>query len=67
MPLAAGTSAPKMYELFSEVVVYADYYPAVQSVSAYEHDAVGHVNLSRDPNLGMSSVLCDPIPLNKLL
>ncbi|KAL9602709.1 MAG: hypothetical protein Q9219_001699 [cf. Caloplaca sp. 3 TL-2023] len=67
MPSATGISGPIVYELFSEVVDYADYYRGVQSVSALEHEAVAHVVLPRDPTWGMASVVCDPIPLDNFL
>lgn len=66
-PSATGISGPIVYELFSEFVDYADYYRGVQSVHALEHEAVGHVTVPRDMFLGMSSVLCEPIPLDNFL
>lgn len=62
-----GISGPIVYEIFSDIVDYADYYRGVQSVSALEHEAVGRVTIPTGSVPGMSSVLCDPIPLDNFL
>ncbi|CZT49204.1 related to polyketide synthase [Rhynchosporium secalis] len=66
-PLATGISGPMVYDLFSNVVDYADYYRGVRSLYALENEAVGFVTLPADRPFSRHPTVCDPIPMDNFL
>ena len=63
----AGVSGAMVYELFSDVVTYTDYYRGVRSVSALEHEAVGFVTVPAQLAKYNTVGTCDPIILDNFL
>ena len=71
---AAGTTGIRgamVYQLFSDVVAYTDYYRGVQSVSALENEAVGFVTVPAQLATQFAKHdavgTCDPIILDNFL
>lgn len=62
-----GLLGPAVYEVFSKVVNYADYYRGVKRVFAQDGEVVGYVSMPKaqlpDPMLGC----CDPIAIDNFL
>lgn len=67
LPSATGINGAMVYGLFSDVVEYASYYRGVQSVSASENEAVGHVTSPTDKLSCMDASVCDLISLDNFL
>jgi malonyl CoA-acyl carrier protein transacylase/SAM-dependent methyltransferase/acyl carrier protein len=64
---ATGISGPIVYNLFSGVVEYADYYRGVKSLYALENEAVGFVTVPADRPFSMDPMVCDPISMDNFL
>jgi SAM-dependent methyltransferase/acyl carrier protein len=66
-----GISGAMVYQLFSDVVAYADYYHGVRSVSALENEAVGFVTVPTQFATQFAKYdaigTCDPIILDNFL
>ncbi|KAL9086711.1 MAG: hypothetical protein Q9165_007030, partial [Trypethelium subeluteriae] len=64
---SAKISGPTVYQLFSEVVEYADYYRGVKNLAALESESVGLVTAPKGQHLEHDTALCDPICLDNFL
>ncbi|KAI8629900.1 beta-ketoacyl synthase [Xylariaceae sp. FL1651] len=64
---ASTVSGPMIYKLISSIVDYAPYYRGVQSVAAWDYDALGTVSLSPYSFLRTDSRSCDSIALENFL
>jgi SAM-dependent methyltransferase/acyl carrier protein len=56
-----------VYDCFSEVVEYADYYRGVHNVSAYGCNATGLVKVPSQRPASLNAGICDPIILDNFL
>ena len=66
-PMATGMRGKLVYNLFSDVVTYANYYHGVESVTALGHEAVGIVIVPAQQPSGIDPGYCDPISLDTFL
>ncbi|KAK4194359.1 hypothetical protein QBC40DRAFT_238747 [Triangularia verruculosa] len=64
---SSKVAGPMVYQLFSSVVDYADYYQAVKALTAHAHEAVGLVSVPSEPPSGLNKGVCDPLALDNFL
>lgn len=66
-PSATKVSSPMVYQLFSQVVDYADYYRSVVSQSVSGNEAAGTVSMPAVELYYCDEVLCDPFSVDNFL
>ncbi|KAI3390979.1 hypothetical protein diail_8293 [Diaporthe ilicicola] len=65
--MATGMSGVMVYDMFSNVVDYADYYRGVQSISAFDNVATATVKVPAKQQERIDAGITDPIMLDNFL